>query len=69
MQTFISTCYIAELSIFAYLQCAENVELHEKVNQLERRLASVSGETSSEHCVSEEYVEELKKKIQSQVII
>lgn len=45
------------------------MELHEKVNQLERRLASVSGETSSEHCVSEEYVEELKKKIQSQVII
>ncbi|VVA30437.1 PREDICTED: kinesin [Prunus dulcis] len=49
-------------------KCAENVELHEKVNQLERRLASVSGETSSEHCVSEEYVEELKKKIQSQEI-
>ncbi|BBH09343.1 Kinesin motor family protein [Prunus dulcis] len=49
-------------------KCAENVELHEKVNQLERRLASVSGEMSSEHCVSEEYVEELKKKIQSQEI-
>lgn len=45
------------------------MELQEKVDQLERCLASVSGETSSEHCVSEEYVEELKKKIQSQVIV
>lgn len=54
-----------------YFQCAENLELQEKLNQLERRLASVSGEKSSgssEHCVSEEYVDELRKKIQSQVI-
>lgn len=54
-----------------YFQCAENLELQEKLNQLERRLASVSGEKSSgfsEHGVSEEYVDELRKKIQSQVI-
>ncbi|KAM5548696.1 kinesin-like protein KIN-7D, mitochondrial [Rosa sericea] len=52
-------------------KCAENLELQEKVNQLERRLASVSGEKSSgfsEHVVSEEYVDELRKKIQSQEI-
>ncbi|KAM1763685.1 hypothetical protein ACFX14_003012 [Malus domestica] len=52
-------------------KCAENMELQEKVDQLERRLASVSGERSSpssEHCASEEYVEELQKKIQSQEI-
>lgn len=52
-------------------KCAENLELQEKLNQLERRLASVSGEKSSgssEHGVSEEYVDELRKKIQSQEI-
>ncbi|KAB2635538.1 kinesin-related protein 4-like [Pyrus ussuriensis x Pyrus communis] len=52
-------------------KCAENMELQEKVDQLEQRLASVSGERSSpssEQCVSEEYVEELQKKIQSQGI-
>lgn len=54
-----------------YFQCAENLELQEKLNQLERRFALVSGEKSSgssEHGVSEEYVDELRKKIQSQVI-
>lgn len=53
------------------LQCAENKELQEKVNTLEQRLASVSGDKlslSSEQCISEEYAEELKKKVQSQVI-
>ncbi|XP_050366543.1 kinesin-like protein KIN-7D, mitochondrial isoform X2 [Argentina anserina] len=52
-------------------KCAENLELQEKVNQLERRLASVPGEkssASSEYGVSEEYVDELRKKIQSQEI-
>lgn len=52
-------------------QCAENLELQEKLNQLERRIASLSGEKSSgfsEHSVSEEYVDELRKKIQSQVV-
>ncbi|CAN6686071.1 unnamed protein product [Malus baccata var. baccata] len=52
-------------------KCAENMELQEKVDQLEQRLASVSGEgssSSSEQCVSAEYVEELQKKIQSQGI-
>ncbi|KAM1457139.1 hypothetical protein ACFX13_035210 [Malus domestica] len=52
-------------------KCAENMELQEKVDQLEQRLASVSGEgssSSSEQCVSAEYVEQLQKKIQSQEI-
>ncbi|KAL6218474.1 hypothetical protein ACLB2K_011685 [Fragaria x ananassa] len=52
-------------------KCAENLELQEKVNQLERRIASLPGEKSSgfsEHSVSEEYVDELRKKIQSQEI-
>ncbi|KAF3435771.1 hypothetical protein FNV43_RR22863 [Rhamnella rubrinervis] len=47
-------------------KCAENKELQEKVNILEQRLAmSVSGDKSSlssEHCVSEEYAEGLKRK-------
>ncbi|KAM1790421.1 hypothetical protein ACFX12_034486 [Malus domestica] len=52
-------------------KCTENMELQEKVDQLEQRLASVSGEgssSSSEQCVSAEYVEQLQKKIQSQEI-
>ncbi|KAJ4837396.1 Kinesin-like protein KIN-7D, mitochondrial [Turnera subulata] len=52
-------------------KCSENKELQEKVNFLEQRLASVSGDKlslNSEHSVSEEYVEGLKKKVQSQEI-
>lgn len=52
------------------LQCAENKELQEKVEILEQRLASLTvdkSSVSSEQCASEEYADELKKKVQSQV--
>lgn len=42
------------------------------MNMIEQHLASLTGDKSSislEQCVSEEYVDALKKKIQSQVII
>lgn len=54
------------------LQCSENKELQEKLNLLEQRLASVTSDKSSgssEHGVSDEYVDELRRKVQSQVII
>ncbi|GLT86165.1 hypothetical protein SLE2022_043230 [Rubroshorea leprosula] len=50
-------------------KCAENQELEEKVNLLEQRLASLSGDkplVSSEQGTSEEYVDELRKKVQTQ---
>ncbi|KAK9287325.1 hypothetical protein L1049_015740 [Liquidambar formosana] len=50
-------------------KCSENKELQEKVNLLQQQLASVAGDKSSlssEQSVSEEYVDELKKKVQSQ---
>lgn len=56
-------------SIFVCWQCAENKELQEKVELLEHQLASVTSNkspTSSEHCLPEKYIEEFKKKIQSQ---
>ncbi|XP_022932513.1 kinesin-like protein KIN-7D, mitochondrial isoform X2 [Cucurbita moschata] len=52
-------------------KCAENKELQEKVEHLEHQLTSVTSNklpTSSEHCLPEKYIEELKKKIQSQEI-
>ncbi|XP_022953120.1 kinesin-like protein KIN-7D, mitochondrial [Cucurbita moschata] len=52
-------------------KCAENRELQEKVELLEHQLASVTSNkvsTSSENCLPEKYVEEFKKKIQSQEI-
>ncbi|XP_043811900.1 kinesin-like protein KIN-7D, mitochondrial isoform X2 [Manihot esculenta] len=52
-------------------KCSENKELQEKVHTLEQQLASFSGDKMShtpEHAVSEEYVDELRKKIQSQEI-
>ncbi|KAG6588423.1 Kinesin-like protein KIN-7D, mitochondrial, partial [Cucurbita argyrosperma subsp. sororia] len=52
-------------------KCAENKELQEKVEHLENQLTSVTSNklpTSSEHCLPEKYIEELKKKIQSQEI-
>ncbi|GMY05704.1 kinesin-like protein KIN-7D, mitochondrial isoform X1 [Fagus crenata] len=50
-------------------KCSENKELHEKVNILEQRLASVDKlSMSSEQCVSDEYIDELRRKIQSQEI-
>lgn len=59
------------LSYACLWQCSENKELQEKVHTLEQQLASFSGDKMShtpEHAVSEEYVDELRKKIQSQVI-
>ncbi|XP_058003020.1 kinesin-like protein KIN-7D, mitochondrial isoform X1 [Hevea brasiliensis] len=52
-------------------KCSQNKELQEKVKILEKQLASFSGDKTSlasEHAVSEEYVDELKKKVQSQEI-
>uniref|UniRef100_A0A6N2MHG7 Kinesin motor domain-containing protein n=1 Tax=Salix viminalis TaxID=40686 RepID=A0A6N2MHG7_SALVM len=52
------------------LECSENKELQDKMTLLEQRLASLSGDkasVNSEH-MSEEYVDGLKKKVQSQEI-
>ncbi|XP_011037184.1 PREDICTED: kinesin-related protein 4-like isoform X3 [Populus euphratica] len=52
-------------------KCSENKEMQEKLTLLEHRLASLSGDKASinsEHNMSEEYVDELKKKVQSQEI-
>ncbi|CAI0437859.1 unnamed protein product [Linum tenue] len=52
-------------------KCLENKELQEKVNLLEQHLASLAGDKSSlpsSQSVPEEFVDELKKKIQSQEI-
>ncbi|XP_071935393.1 kinesin-like protein KIN-7D, mitochondrial isoform X2 [Coffea arabica] len=55
-------------------KCAENLELLEKISFLELQLASATGDKSSpsppfpEHCASDEYVDELKKKVQVQEI-
>ncbi|XP_038887849.1 kinesin-like protein KIN-7D, mitochondrial [Benincasa hispida] len=52
-------------------KCAENRELQEKVEVLEQQLASVTSNklsSSSESCLPEKYIEEFKKKIQSQEI-
>ncbi|KAG5547839.1 hypothetical protein RHGRI_013503 [Rhododendron griersonianum] len=51
-------------------KCAENKELQEKICILQQQLASTSGDQSSlsGQYTSEEYVEELRRKIQSQEI-
>ncbi|KAL3539016.1 hypothetical protein ACH5RR_002382 [Cinchona calisaya] len=56
-------------------KCAENKELLERISRLEVQLASASGDQSSpssppfpEHCASDEYVGELRKKVQVQEI-
>nr|XP_034902361.1 kinesin-like protein KIN-7D, mitochondrial isoform X4 [Populus alba] len=52
-------------------KCSENKELQDKVTLLEHRLASLSGDkasVNSQHNISKEYVDELKKKVQSQEI-
>lgn len=52
-------------------KCSENKELQEKVNILEQRFASAPGDKlsmSSEQFVSVDYVDELKRKIQTQEI-
>ncbi|WZZ82985.1 hypothetical protein YC2023_103557 [Brassica napus] len=51
------------------LECTENNELHEKVRLLEQRQSSQKPSPScSGNAVSEEYVDELKKKVQTQEI-
>ncbi|MCL7022649.1 hypothetical protein MKW94_002155 [Papaver nudicaule] len=50
-------------------KCSENKELHERVLFLEQQLASFNGNrssVSSEQRVYEEYIDELRKKVQSQ---
>ncbi|XP_059654084.1 kinesin-like protein KIN-7D, mitochondrial isoform X2 [Cornus florida] len=51
-------------------KCSENKELQEKIELLQQQLASGTGDklSSSEQCISEEYVDDLRKKIQSQEI-
>ncbi|OMO75581.1 hypothetical protein COLO4_26016 [Corchorus olitorius] len=52
-------------------KCSENEHLQEKVNLLEQQLASLSSDKlplSSGQGISEEYVDELRKKVQSQEI-
>ncbi|KAK4337869.1 hypothetical protein RND71_042356 [Anisodus tanguticus] len=52
-------------------KCLENTELQERICHLEQQLAAVKAEQSypsSERCVSDEYVDELRRKIQSQDI-
>ncbi|XP_055833970.1 kinesin-like protein KIN-7D, mitochondrial isoform X2 [Solanum dulcamara] len=52
-------------------KCLENKELQEKICHLEQQIAAVKAEQaypSSERCVSDEYVDELRRKIQSQDI-
>lgn len=55
-------------------KCAENQELLEKISLLELQLASATGDKSSpsapfpEHCASDEYVDEFKKRVQVQEI-
>ncbi|KAK6776164.1 hypothetical protein RDI58_027165 [Solanum bulbocastanum] len=51
-------------------KCLENKELQEKICRLEQQLAAFNAEQvypSSERCVSDEYIDELRRKIQSQL--
>ena len=53
-----------------FFQCSENRELQEKVKLLEQQLATDTGGTSlvlADECASGEHIDELKRKIQSQV--
>lgn len=56
--------------MLGYGQCSENMKLQEKVNLLEQQLACQNGDKSpgsSGQGTSDEYVDELRKKVQSQV--
>ena len=56
---------------FLHWQCAENMELQQKVDLLQQQLSSGTVQKlslSSEQGVSEDYIDELKKKVQSQVL-
>lgn len=68
-------CYenvdIRSFVIFVW-QCSENRELWEKVKLLEHQLATVPSGTSlmlTDQCQFGEHIDELKRKIQSQVTI
>lgn len=57
--------------LFVLLQCIENKELQERITLLEQQLAAANSEksqSSSGQNVPEEYINELRKKIQMQVI-
>lgn len=58
--------------IFSYYwQCLENEELQAKISNLEQQLVALKGEKSSPssgQCVPDEYIDELRKRIQIQVI-
>ena len=61
---------LTHLSYILTLQCSENKELQERITLLEQQLAAAQSQTtlsSSEQHGSEEYIDELKKKIQIQV--
>lgn len=66
------TVQVIEINyLVGYFQSSENKELQEKVNILEQRLVSFTNgksSMSSEQSVSDEYIDELRKKIQAQVI-
>ncbi|KMT00370.1 hypothetical protein BVRB_9g216780 isoform A [Beta vulgaris subsp. vulgaris] len=49
-------------------KCSDNIELQERINVLEKQVASLGGElcSPSEQRTTDEYTEELKKKVQSQ---
>ncbi|GFY94971.1 kinesin motor family protein [Actinidia rufa] len=49
-------------------KCAENKELQEKIKLLQQQYTSTNGSSTFEQYASEEYVEELRKKIQTQEI-
>ncbi|KAL8556172.1 hypothetical protein ACS0TY_003820 [Phlomoides rotata] len=52
-------------------KCAENKELEDKIIRLEQQLASVSGDNKpspSENSIPDEYIDELRRKVQSQEI-
>ncbi|KAH6789395.1 Kinesin motor family protein [Perilla frutescens var. frutescens] len=53
------------------MKCAENKEMEDTILHLEQQLASVSSGNKSypsENCVPDEYSEELRKKVQSQLV-
>ncbi|CAH9114728.1 unnamed protein product [Cuscuta epithymum] len=53
------------------IKCLENAELQEKISHLEQQLSTLKSEKSSpssEQCVPDEYVDELRKRIQIQEI-